>query len=238
MLNSVITFNRKTVKLYLSIMLSEFLQLQIKSIVFLGKFNPAIVQPFWLASKKLIRDQEAQDADVEVIHNEITKYDINWASFEITSNRFEIKSSQDPYFEPLKDLSVSIFRILKDTPIDAVGINHLKYFALPDEKRYYEFGNALAPLKNWSPLLNSPRLLNLDIIENERIDKLKGQYRVSIRPTDIKLSTPYGVLVSINDHFSKNTQSLGANEIVDIVNDNWVQSDKRAEEVINVLDKI
>jgi hypothetical protein len=216
-------------------MLKDFLQLQTRSVVFVGNFNPVIVQPFWLANKKLIRDQEAQDAVVDVIHNEIAKYSLGWVNFEVTNNRFEIRTNQEPYFDPLKDLAISIFRILKDTPITAMGINHLKYYALPDEERYYAFGNKLAPLSNWLSFLNNPRMLNLDIIEEQRADGLKGQYRVTVRPSDIKLSTPYGVLINVNDHFTKNTEALGATEIIDLLIQKWTESELRAESIVESI---
>jgi len=107
-------------------MLNNYLQIHTASVVFVGEFNPVIIQPFWLANKKLIRDQEAQDAKVEIIHNEIVKFEIDWARFEITKDRFEIRTSQEPYFEPMRDLVISIFEILKETPISALVSNNLK----------------------------------------------------------------------------------------------------------------
>jgi hypothetical protein len=117
-----------------------------------------------LSSKKLIREIEAQKANIEVIPNEIVRFSLDWVDFEITRERFELKSSQEPYFEPIKDLAISIFNALNETPIKALGINHLKYFGLTNADAYYNFGNRLAPLNNWSGFLNQPKMLNLDII--------------------------------------------------------------------------
>jgi len=49
-------------------MLNDYLQIHAISIVFLGDFNPKIIQPFWLVNKKLIREQEGTEAKIEVIH--------------------------------------------------------------------------------------------------------------------------------------------------------------------------
>jgi hypothetical protein len=95
----------------------ESLQIKTMSIVLIGDFNPVIIQPFWLASRKLIREQEAQNAHVEIIHNELVKFELDWVSIEITKNRFEAKSSQEPYFDPMRDLCVGIFEFLRETPI-------------------------------------------------------------------------------------------------------------------------
>src|SRR5690606_31806467 len=163
------------------------------SIVLIGDFNPAIVQPFWLANRKLIREKEAQNAKMGVVHNEISKFNIDWAHFEITRMRFEIKTTKEPYFEPLRDLIVEIFKILKETSIKNVSINHLRYYDLRDKERHFNFGNKLVPLNNWTEYLRDPRLQTLNIVEKERQDGRKGHYRVTIQSPDIDLSTKYGV---------------------------------------------
>jgi hypothetical protein len=217
-------------------MLHDYLQVYTVSIVFIGDFNPAIAQPFWLASKKLIREQEAQSALVEVIHDEITKFKLDWLNVEVTRERFELKTSQEPYFEPMKDLAISIFRVLSETPIKALGINHLKYFALTDEKAYYEFGNKLAPLNNWNDFISNPKMMNLEIIESKRKDGLNGSFRIRIQPSDIKLATQYGVLINVNDHYGLENNSKGRNgEMINILGENWQKSVERAENVSEQL---
>lgn len=210
--------------------MKDYLQIYTLSVTVLGDFNPVIIQPFWLANKKLIRDQEAQDAKIDVIHNEIVKFKFDWASIEITRERFEIRTSQEPYFEPLKDLVIGIFQILKETPIKAIGINHLKYFALSDAEKHYEFGNKIAPLNNWNDTLNDPRLLQAEIYEQKRADKIDGYYRVRIQPSDIKLSTPYAILINMNDHLNVKGEFFGK-----VLSDNWKHSFSRSEEIIDKL---
>ncbi len=218
-------------------MLDDFLQIYTLSIVIVGEFNPVIVQPFWLAHKKLIREVEAQNAKVEVIHGDIVKYELDWVKIEITKNRFEVRTSQEPYFKPTEDLVLGIFGILQETPLFSIGINHVKYFALPDEERYYNFGNRLAPLSNWSDALNDARLLQLEIVEMKRKDGLSGQVRVKVLPSDITLSTPFGVLITMNDHFdfSNSPNSQGSAEILKILSAKWNDSFQRSEEIIKSL---
>jgi len=207
-------------------MLNDYLEAYTLSVVLIGDFNPAIVQPFWLANRKLIREQEAQNAKIDIVHNEISKFSIGWASIEVTRDRFEIKTSQAPYFEPLRDLVVEIFKILKETPLKSFGLNHLKYFDLRDKEHHYNFGDKLAPLNNWNQNLNDPRLFNLEIVEIQRKDGKKGQYRIRVQPPDIQLSTNFGVLININDHLDLETEN-----IITKFSENWDLSFKRAEDV-------
>jgi hypothetical protein len=211
-------------------MLKDYLQIKTLSIVFLGDFNPVIVQPFWLANKKLIKEQEAKDTIVELIHNEIVKYDIGWATLEITKKRFELRTSKEPYFEPLKDLMISIFSILTETPIDAMGINHILHFALPDKNKHYEFGNKLAPLNMWNDFMNDPRIFSFEIYEKERKDGLPGFVRIKVQPSDQNIQ--FGVSLNINDHYTLSSNENGRNgEMVKCLKDNWNSSLKRAEEI-------
>jgi hypothetical protein len=208
--------------------LLPFKQVYTLSIVMIGNFNPSIIQPYWFSSKHLIREQEAQNATIDLIHPDLVRWNIGWMSVEVTNSRFEIRSSQEPYFEPMKDLILSLVGILKETPINALGINHFLYFALPDEERHYEFGNKIVPLKKWESFMGNPKLFNVEIGEMTRTDEYAGQFRVKIQPSDIKLSSPYGILIYINDHYDLTNSKQKENQVITIINANWTNSAKRA----------
>jgi hypothetical protein len=216
-------------------MLKDNLEAYTLSIVFIGDFNPAIVQPFWLANRKLIREQEAQNADVRMIHNDLAIFDIGWVFFNVSRYRFEVKTTQEPYFEAVRDLIIEIFRILKETPLTSIGINHLRYFDLKDKDRYYHFGNKIAPLNLWNDHLNDPRLLSFEIIETQREDKLKGQTRIRIQQPDIKIPSSFGVLININDHIDIEEGSTA----IKTLSTNWSLSFDRIDKITESLwDKI
>jgi hypothetical protein len=214
--------------------LIDSLQINTLSIVFAGEFNPVIIQPFWLAHKKLIREQEAENAKVDLIHHELVRIDFDWAFIEITKDRFEIRSSKEPYFEPVRDLALGIFNILKETPIRALGMNHIFHFALNDERRYYDFGDKLAPLKNWNTFMKDPKMLQLEIFEKTRPDGLNGHYRVRIQPSDQISPTNFGVAIYINNHFSVEAGQKGRNrEMLSTLAENWSNSFTRASDICN-----
>jgi len=221
-------------------MLKNYLQIYNLSIVIIGDFNPVIIQPFWLAHKKLIREQEAQTANVEIIHQEVVRYSLDWLNVEITKDKFTLSSKQEPFFEPLKDLVISIFSILSETPLRAIGLNHLKYFSIPDKTRHYQFGNVLAPLSNFKDSFEDPRLLNLEIIEQPRKDIFNGSIRTRIYPSDLKLQLPFGVAIDVNDHYDIGSEkNSSANEMVNLLTNQWDFSLKKSEEIVeNIWSKI
>lgn len=207
-------------------MIKDKLQIYTLSVVLVGDFNPVIINPFWLAQKGLIKEQEAANAKVELIHNDLTRFDIGWAHIEITQNRFEIRSSQEPFFNPIKDLVTSIFSKLSETPIKLLGINHIKHFQF-DHEQYYNFGNKLAPLANWD-FLNEPKVVYLEIMDLNRKDGQKGSYRVKIEPSN---EIKPGVVINTNDTYQLSEESKGRNgEIMQILINSWSNSIKVADE--------
>lgn len=215
--------------------LEKYLQIESLSIVIVGDFNPVIFQPFWLANKCLIREDEAKNAVIDVIHNEIVKYDLDWVNIQITKNRCEFKTKV-PYFDPLKDLIVGIFKILNETPIKLFGINHLYDFSLQTPEQYYNFGKELTPLEFWNDNLNDPRLNQLEIIENIRKDGQNGKRRIIIGPST--QSIPFGIAIKVNNHFDLVSKDFKI-DFIPVLEKNWSNSFEESKSIIeNLLNKI
>lgn len=212
-------------------MFEDKLQVYTLSIALLGEFNPVIIQPYWLAYKKLIRENEGANAKVELIHEELVRFKIGeWALIEATRNRFEFRTSDERHFEPLVDLAISIFSILKETPIKAMGVNHVKHYDLSNAGAYYDFGNRLVPLNNWD-VFNNPKLLEVEILEQPRSDKFDGYYRAKFSPSD--LIQPFGILFSLNDHytFKESKTNNRTDQMISTLKDCWETSKAKATEI-------
>jgi len=216
-------------------MLKDYLQIHTLTLVILGKFNPTIIQPFWLVSKNLIREQEGKNAKIEIIHPQLVRFDLDWVFIEVTEDRFVLKTSKEPFFNPTKDLMESIFSYLPETPIRAMGINHLLHYNIPNEDLYYQIGDRLAPLSNWTDLQKEPRLLELSVMSKKRDDGLPGQFTAKVQPSN-ELSTRTGLLLSLNDHLALHPQeSEREGIIVRRAGEAWEGSFKRAEAIPSKL---
>jgi len=217
-------------------MLAENRHAYIISVIFVGEFNPVIVQPFWLASKGLIKEEEAESANVEVIHNELVRYSLEWASIQITRNRFEIRSTQQAYFEPLKDLAASVFEVLRETPLRAVGINHIRHYTI-SEKQYRDLGDTLAPFKNWKGALEDPQLLKVEMLQKNSDGT---SYRIRIQPSDY-LKAPFSFMINLNDH-TPAVPTAGrispAMQIVAAFKTRWRSSSLYADQVEDTIEKL
>lgn len=215
-------------------MLSNNRQISTLVIVFIGDFNPVIIQPFWLVSKKLIKEEEANSATVEVIHNELVKYQIDWFMVQITKDRFEIRTNQEPYFEPLRDLAIGIFEVLRETPIRAIGLNHIRHY-ISEQKEYKGLGNALAPFENWK-VFNQPELLSLEILDKDD----RGNYiRARVLPSDT-IRQSFAFMINFNDHRQLDmgiVRSTGAN-VGQALNERWLKSFEIADSIELNIDRI
>lgn len=195
-------------------------------LIFVGDFNPVIINPQWLVKKGLIQENEGERAQIEIIHNEITRFSLDWGNLEINRSRFILRTTDESFFTVAKDLAISIFTILKETPVKSIGINHILHFQLKEDK-YLELGKKLAPFENWYKILKDPRLFLLEMKEEPRQDKFEGLYRIRVAPSD-KLKK-FGVSININDHYTiNNNERLGTKDLLGIVSEEWSGSKKRA----------
>ncbi len=206
---------------------------QKKSIVFLGNFNTMIFQPAWFASEGLIKKQEAEDATIHIIHPDVTNFSLEWLEFNATNERVQFLTKQEPYYYIIRDLAVGTFKILRHTPIRAMGINHDEHYPYETIEEWHSFGHKLAPKKIWEKFLENPGMRSL-AIEGKRTDGHKGYILVRAEPSKI---VQQGILISVNDHFEipENNEKFGCDEIINILETSWNDSIEKANNIIKSL---
>jgi hypothetical protein len=201
-------------------------------LVLIGEFNPIIIQPSWLVHKGLIRESEGTGSETDIIHNEVTRFDLGWGNLEISRQRFMIRTTDESSFSVAKDLTVSIFNILKETPVKYLGINHVLHYEL-NANQYDDLGNKLAPFGNWEGFMKNPKLIQLEMQELPRKDGLPGHYKIRLGVSElIKL---YGVSVNINDQYNATAASFGTTELISHLNNSMESSLDRATDACDQL---
>ncbi|MGH7802265.1 MAG: hypothetical protein ACREOW_16845 [Thermodesulfobacteriota bacterium] len=134
-------------------MVQENPKIQGLSIVLVGDFNPKIFQPAWFGMEGLIRKNEVETADIQIIHSDVVAFNVkDWLSFNVTRERLSAETAQEAYYEILRDLIVGTFKILRHTPIKMMGINHTRHFLMDSEQEWHKFGDKLAPKEYWKSL--------------------------------------------------------------------------------------
>ena len=192
------------------------MQIQGTSIVLRGSFNPAIFHPSWFASNGLIRRQEAEAAKVEIVHPKVAVFSAEWLQVNIAEDRFQVATTQEPFYEALRDLVSGVLDLLSHTPLSAMGLNRDFHYGLQSEAAWHGVGHRLAPKQDWEDVLEEPGMSSLTM-QGKRPDHLEGYIRVKVEPS---AQVKYGVYVNVNDHYqlkSGDETSAGTREAMGIL---------------------
>ena len=108
-----------------ALMNAQLPDIQSLSVVFLGDFNPKIFQPAWFAAQGLIRQQEAEEAKVDIIHPEVVSFSLEWLALQVTREQCALTTTQEPYYVVMRDLIVGTFNLLQHTPLHKLGITSI-----------------------------------------------------------------------------------------------------------------
>jgi hypothetical protein len=209
------------------------LEIEGHTIVFVGSFNPAIFQPAWFSNQGLIRQQEAEEANIDIIRREVVSYTIDKFRLEVLPERFLLGTTQPSFYEPLRDLAIGTFRILMHTPIAQMGINRDCHYKTENEESWHAIGDKLAPKPLWHNVLEQPGLRGLTM-QGKRPDQYKGFINVRVEPST-RISP--GILVNINDHYELDTKEKveGADKIIAMLEQSWASSIQRS---VTIAEKV
>ncbi len=172
---------------------------QTLSIVAIGSFNPAIIQPKWMESHALAGEGDLkalQELGVQIISQRATQ--LRGSSFEllVLQNRLQCTSLSPDADEVARDAVVGIMRLLGHTPIESLGINHHAHWKLEstaDVDRVlckYAQTDAIVQLVGEDPHTGL-------VVRAPRPDRMEGRIIVSLEPS---LRETPGVYLKLNDH--------------------------------------
>lgn len=207
------------------------------SIVLRGIFNPAMFHPSWFASQDLIREKEAEAANIEVVHPQVSVFDLDWLRVRITQDRFHVATIQEAYYEPLRDLVMGVFTILDYTPLRVLGINRDFHYDFASEEAWHAIGDLLTPKEHWKDILERPGMRAI-VIEGQRPDDLPGYIRVKVEPSQ---EIRYGIFIDINDHYILSTEGdaiVEKERLLKPLSQNWMESMKRHETIAQSIIKL
>lgn len=210
------------------------LVIQDVNIVLRGQFNPAMFHPAWFAAQNLIRQQEAEAAEVEIVHPEAAVFDIEWLQIRVTRDRFLAATVQEAYYELLRDLVIGVFTVLDQTPLRVMGINRNFHYGLDSAESWHMVGDRLAPKPDWGGILDSPGMKSLSM-QGLRPDDYSGYVLVKVEPSN---QVEFGIYINVNDHYELTASSeIPANKsgVVAILSENWQKSMRNG---LYIADKI
>ncbi len=203
------------------------------SIVLVGSINPSIFHPEWLYRNELISKDEHKTYSVEIVHNDITKFSLEWLNFVVLRNKMIARTNDASKFYPLRDLMASIFTILEHTPLTALGMNFTINYNIASEEQWHKIGDTLVPKRIWEESL--PHRIGLTSLkmQSPRTDDLNGSLNINLSPF---YSNFYGVRIQINSHIDlkfKEEEKDKEHDVYTILSESWGSSIELARKIGN-----
>jgi hypothetical protein len=212
------------------------------NIILVGKFNPAIFTPAWFTLHGLLPKGTEEGAQLQVAHQQLTVFSIDWLRLEVTPDRFRAETSQAPHVR-LLDLILRVFKeTLPETPLMAFGINRDVHFQVQGLTARDRIGRTLAPVEPWGPWKDA---LGLDGIQGgmtsltmSQIDPdgrpKGGNINVKVEPSNRIGPGGTGVYVGVNDHYvSGEATPESATRLVGLLEENFEASLRRSDGLVD-----
>jgi hypothetical protein len=197
------------------------------SIVLVGSFNPAIFHPEWFARNGLLPQGEVDSAELQVVHPQLSQFETERFSFQITTDRFTGMTKPNTIAGPLQDLILGTFYVLEHTPVQAMGMNRVLHFSMGSEEAWHRLGDKLAPKEPWNDILEGrPGMRNLDILTQGESPR-GSSLMVRVQPS---LLIQPGVYFEINNHHTA-SEGGGLKSMMEILRNQWETSQKKGEEI-------
>jgi hypothetical protein len=207
------------------------------TVVLVGNINPPIFTPAWLHLNGLISEEDMDQADVNVIHPQISNFKVSRFSMRVQPNRFALSTSEEPFISIADWVKIIFGEILPHTPLQQAGINYGGHFAAGSQQQRHALGRALAPIEpwgDWGKLLDAEDpgdaggLRSIDMLQTRVLGRERGFRQVHLEPSvrqDI-VSPKVGIYMTVNDHFevSQPQEAVSAAACVQWVFDNLDES--------------
>jgi hypothetical protein len=177
------------------------LEIDLVSVVVLGKFNPAIFHPQWFARFNLLGPTETEESKIEITHRDISIFTAGWAKVQVTQDQAILESSDPTKKHEIRDLALGTFHILEHTPLTAFGINTTRHYRTESENTWHAIGDYFAPKDPWKALFDGQKLrtgLNAMSIWGDRKDCSASRIQIQIGPSE---RVKAGVCIKINQHY-------------------------------------
>ncbi len=187
------------------------------SIVAVGSLNPKIFHPQWFSKNELIKEKEAEGANIKIINNDFSIFDCEWLDVTIDRNRLQVRTSQDAYYSTLRDLALGTFTILEHVPLTKIGINCHHYYQFPSEQSIVDFGKKIIPSSNWDKVINYQKFVNLTI-NADRDNEFDGYYQIHV---NIENPEKRIVKIGFNDHYDLDEAKDSIIQLKAIINSSW-----------------
>ena len=184
----------------------------------------------WFAARRLLAEGDVE-AESVVVTDGLSSFRTHDLSVLCSRDRCQFGTTLNtPTPDILRDLVLETFKLLPESPIGMLGINHQAH--VPSSEQTWD--NVAAQLGDPQRrfVLLEDQLLQTVELRGDRADEHKGSRSVHLQPSVVLED---GVWFQLNDHvevFSPPDDAIGANEAMKALDDIWDTSKALAEHVL------
>jgi hypothetical protein len=170
------------------------------SIVFVGVFDPLMLQPAYLAENALLTDSDLAKLRYQFLASEIAILNLPWMQLVAEPGKLLASTTpESPIIEPVRDFVLTFYEALKSRHVTSVGLNHDTHFGVRSVEVWHKVGHTLAPKEPvWQKALVDPGTASL-LIQGKRDDEFQGSINVKVEPS-IRIIP--GIYLNVNDHMT------------------------------------
>ena len=160
-------------------------------------------------------EEDVESAALQVVHNQVTDFQVNWFDLQVTPDRFSIETTIAPQIL-IQDLVAKMFgELLPHPPIRALGINSSAHVKARDKEELNRIGTTLAPPSAWGPWRekldldsDSGGMSSLKMSQFSPDDRPAGSaINITVEPSKRMGKEQLGVYVGINHHFEIDSEN-------------------------------
>jgi hypothetical protein len=208
-------------------------------VVVVGSFNPAIFHPEWFLRHMLVGDEDAKQAEIQVVSGQVSEFKISGLRLLCLPDRFAFGTANVSLQPKLQDLLLQIFTLLPHTPVGACGINPWAHYQVESTEYWHKIGHTLSPKDLiWKDLVKNPGMQSL-VIKAPREGDFSGEINLTVEPS--LLFSP-GILTKSNYHYHLPADSVhagGAELLLKFLKAEWNVACGMARDVANkIFEKI
>lgn len=200
-------------------------------IIFYGAFNPLIFDKYWFAKNKLIGEVEAENLEVEFLHEKGVSLRFDYCDFRSDNERIIFKIDQTAFLTQTIDLVKGFLLSLKTIPIGGAEFDIYPHFDLREEDEVDKFFNVLSPKPFWDNLLADTKIDNIEL-KQKRKEKYSHGLNIEISkcPKSEKL-----IHIYLRDIYLYKDENLSAKEINEFIDKELEKSFNHSIDTINKL---
>ena len=162
------------------------------------------MNPLWMAKQELLRREEIENAEINIVSPAITAFRLDWLNFEAQEDRILLETKDIAYYEVIRDLCVGLIHLSEKPSIRTLGLNCHLCYEFTSVKEWHNLGHTLAPKAVWKPLLVDPGMEKISILDYR--EDPKGYVKVEVFPPKGRENI---VIFAINNHYSMEEKDIG-----------------------------